>query len=300
MDSWLMESCFMKFTIITPSLNYGCFLGDCLESVAQQFGQRRTGANDAMDRVQESCKHSEPIEIEHLVMDGGSTDDSAMQAARFPHITWIQEPDRGMSDAINKGLARARGDWVMWLNADDRLKPGALSAMLDVLRTSTADVVYGNWDFVDESGNFLRRIVVPGWSRFVHVHHHCLIGSTAAFYRRSTVVEEGHRLREDFRYVMDGEFYARLDRAGKRFEHVNVRVADFRIHGANASQRHLGKSRNMESILAAEWQHVESRAIRRAYGITCFEDPYLNGLVDGVLWIMAKLWKGVLKIAAKR
>jgi hypothetical protein len=51
----------------------------------------------------------------------------------------------------------------------------------------------------------------------------------------------------------------------------------------------------MDTILAAEKQHVESRAIRRAYGVTLFDDPYLNGLIDGVLWIIAKVWKLVLK-----
>ena len=263
----------MDFTIITPSLNYGRFLGDCLASVAPQTG----------------------VTFEHLVIDGGSTDDSAAVAARFPHAVWTQGPDKGMSDAINKGFERARGDWVMWLNADDRLKPGALAEILKLLEKSRADVVYGDWDFIDEAGNFLRHVTAPRWSRFVHVHHHCFIGSTAAFYRRATVTGEGHRLREDFRYVMDGEFYARLDAAGKRFEHVPVTVADFRLHGANASQRNLGKTRDMETILAAERQHVESRAIRRAYGITLFEDPYLNGLVDGVLWIAARAWKVCLR-----
>jgi hypothetical protein len=51
----------------------------------------------------------------------------------------------------------------------------------------------------------------------------------------------------------------------------------------------------MERILAAERQHVESRAIRRAYGITLFADPYLNGLADGILWIAARVWKQVMK-----
>jgi hypothetical protein len=51
----------------------------------------------------------------------------------------------------------------------------------------------------------------------------------------------------------------------------------------------------MDTILAAEKQHVESRAIRRAYGITLFNDPYLNGLIDGILWIVARGWKLVNK-----
>ena len=79
-----------------------------------------------------------------------------------------------------------------------------------------------------------------------------------------------------------------------------VTVADFRLHGANASQRHLGKTRDLATILAAERQHVESRAIRRAYGITLFEDPYLNGLADGVLWIAARFWKVVKKVGFHR
>lgn len=263
----------MDFTIITPSLNYGRFLADCLESVAGQRG----------------------VSLEHWVMDGGSTDDSAAVAARFPHASWHQAPDRGMSDAINKGFDRAKGDWVIWLNADDRLKPGALQAMLEHLRKSDADVVYGDWDFMDESGSFLRHVVAPRWSLFVHVHHHCFIGSTAAFYRKSSVLGGGHRLRTDFHYVMDGEFYARLHTVGLEFEKVRATVADFRLHGTNASQRHLGKTREMDTILAAERQHVESRAIRRAYGVTMFQDPYLNGLVDGVLWIIARGWKAIIK-----
>ncbi len=75
---------------------------------------------------------------------------------------------------------------------------------------------------------------------------------------------------------MDGEFYARLDAAGMKFEHVPVTVADFRMHGGNLSQRHRGTSRDMERILAAERQ-------------------YLNGLVDGFLWLAAKGWKAVRK-----
>jgi glycosyltransferase involved in cell wall biosynthesis len=301
----------MDFTLITPSLNYGRFLGDCLESVAAQLDpkERRNPSADAHVGTMKKARHGSLaahgqgetefappcVTLEHLVIDGGSTDDSAEVVGRFPHVTWTQEPDEGMSDAINKGFDRAKGEWVMWLNADDRLKPGALAAMLPLLEASTADVVYGDWDFVDERGDFLRHVKSLPWSRFVHIHHHCFIGSTAAFCRKSTVIDGGHRLRNDFRYVMDGEFYARLDAAGMKFEHVPVTVADFRMHGGNLSQRHRGSNRDMERILAAERQYIESRAIRRAYGVTLFEDPYLNGLVDGFLWLAAKGWKAVRK-----
>jgi glycosyltransferase involved in cell wall biosynthesis len=266
----------MDFSIITPNLNYGRFLNDCLSSVEAQEG----------------------IRLEHLVFDGGSTDDSADVVSNYKHASFFQEPDNGMSDAINKGFDRANGKWVMWLNADDRLKPGVLSPLLELLNKSQADLVYGNFDFVDADGKFLRQMRSLGWSRFVHIHHHCFIGSTAAFYRKSTVIDAGHRLRTGFKYAMDGEFYARLDQAGLKFEHVAVNVADFRLHGQNLSQRNLGKTADMENILKAEQQFIESRAIRRAYGTTLFSDPYLNGLVDGILWLAAKAWKVVKKFGA--
>lgn len=267
----------MDFTIITPNLNYGRYLGDCLQSVVAQSGAT----------------------FEHLVLDGGSTDDSAEVAARFPHATWISGPDEGMSDAINKGFDRAAGEWVMWLNADDRLKPGALAEVLRFVKsTGGTDVVFGSFDFVSESGDTLRRMRLCRWSRFVSVHHCCYVPSTACFLRRRTVIDEGARLDKEFRYVMDGELYARLDSMGKSFRYLPVSLADFRVHGGNASLRNLASKGGMREVLQAERQHVESRAIRRVYGITLFRDPYPNGLVDGILWIAARLWKGLLKLAA--
>lgn len=264
----------MDFTIITPSLNYGRFLDDCLRSVADQTG----------------------VELEHLIIDGGSTDESREVAQRYPHTHFTSEPDQGMSDAINKGFDRARGRWVMWLNADDRLKPDVLGTVLQHLDASSADLAYGDWDLIDAAGEVYRHVRAPRWSRFVHVHHHCFIGSTAAFYRKSTVIDAGHRLSIDFKYVMDGEFYLRLFDAGLRFKKIPVTVADFRMHGGNLSQQHLGAHSSIVECLKSEYQFAESRAIRRAHGATLFRDPYLNGLVDGLLWIVAKGWKAVIRL----
>lgn len=266
----------MHLSIITPSLNYGRFLSDCLESVATQEG----------------------VEVEHFIFDAGSTDGSAAVAARFPHVTWIQEADEGMSDAINKGFDRASGDWVMWLNADDRLKPGALAEIAKVLAETPADVVYGTWDFIDEDGRFIRRMKLFDWSPFVNIHHCCYVPSTACFLRRTTTLAEGVRLHPEFRYLMDGELYARLHAAGKKFHYEPVVLADFRLHGGNLSSSTDSTSRNIDEVLKAERHHVESRAIRRVYGITFFADPYLNGLVDGFLYLAAHAWKIFRKLIA--
>jgi glycosyltransferase involved in cell wall biosynthesis len=267
----------MDFTIITPNLNYGRFLRDCMESVASQEG----------------------ASFEHLVIDGGSTDESEDVAKGFPHAVWTREPDNGMSDAINKGLERAQGDWVMWLNADDRLKPGALAEVADFAASHPeADVVYGSFDFVAENGDLIRRMKLCGWSPFVSIHHCCYVPSTACFMRRSTALARGCRLNSEFRYLMDGELYARLHSAGRTFRYMPVSLADFRIHSENRSLSTDVGSREMDEALKAERQHVESRVIRRVYGITLFHDPYLNGLVDGTLYLAARVWKLLRKAAA--
>lgn len=264
------------FTIITPNLNYGHFLRDCLNSVSSQVG----------------------VSVEHLVFDAGSTDDSADIAKEFPSVIFRQEPDKGMSDAINKGFDLAKGEWVMWLNADDKLKPGALAEMLGFIgKNPSADVVYGSFDFVDEDGRLQRRMKLPTWSNFVSVHHCCFIPSTACFFRKKSILDEGFRLNEAFRYVMDGEFYARLHKAGKRFAYLPISLADFRVHGGNASMRHLSAKDDIAEVLESEKQHIESRSIRRVYGTTVFQDPYLTGIIDGFLYLIARATKVLMKLS---
>jgi glycosyltransferase involved in cell wall biosynthesis len=79
----------MKFSIITPSYNQGRFLPDCVESVLSQIG----------------------VDVEHIVTDAGSTDDTLQVLLRYPHLQWTSERDAAMSDGINKGFRQASGDW---------------------------------------------------------------------------------------------------------------------------------------------------------------------------------------------
>lgn len=268
----------MDFTIVTASYNYGQFIGECLQSVAGQQG----------------------VTIEHLVMDAGSMDDTALVVAGFPHASFFQEPDKGMSDGINKGFLKAQGKWVMWLNADDRLKPGALKALKDFAEGHPdADVIYGCWDFVDADGEFLRRMTLLPFDRGILVQQGCYIGSTACFFRRETTIAKGHLLDVDFGYCMDGEYYARLAHSGKRFEYFPAVLADFRLHEDSISQRSLGKD-DMKNVLRIQRQAAEPRAIRRIYGIKWFDDEALNNLVDDLLYHIYRFKKGILKAIHRR
>lgn len=273
----------MHFTIVTASFNYGHYIGECLESVATQ--------------VEDESKSSSTssVTFEHLIIDGGSTDNTAEVVSRFPHASFFQEPDKGMTDAINKGFRKATGDWVMWLNADDRLKPGALGAVKAFSEQHPeADVIYGGWDYVDAEGRFTRRMHALPFDFRILVQQGCYIGSTACFYRRPTTIDEGHLLDEQFGYCMDGEYYARLAHLGKRFLPMPEILADFRLHDQSISQSSLGKD-DMRNLLRMQRQFAEPRAIRRMYGIKPFKDENLSLIVDGALYHVYRLKKGILK-----
>lgn len=265
----------IRFSIITPSYNYGRFIGDCAASVAAQGDVR----------------------LEHLIFDAGSTDNTLEVLADFPRAEVFSEPDRGMCDGINKGFDRCQGEWVMWLNADDRLRPSALSAVLDFAEAHPeADVIYGCWDFIDENGAFIRTMTLFPYHRTMMLYLGCYIGSTATFFRKRTVIDSGERLSLDFRYVMDGEFFARLATKGLRFEYLPRILADFRLHGNNLSIRNYDGN-TAEECLRLQKQYGETRAYRRAYGHSIFKDENLNALVDSILYMFHRCLKPVLKLA---
>ena len=263
----------MDFTIVTASYNYGRFIGECLASVAAQEG----------------------VTFEHLVMDAGSADGTAEVVAGFSHASFFQEPDRGMSDGINKGFRRASGEWVMWLNADDRLKPGALAEVKRFAEVhADKDVIFGGWDFIDEAGGFRKRMTLFPFRKRMLLQHGCYIGSTSCFLRRATTIGGGHLLDERFHYCMDGEYYARLVKAGMKFVYLPRILADFRLHGESLSQRHL-EARDMGGILALQKQIAEVKAVRRAHGWHFGGVRELEDLADAVLQVYFRGERALLK-----
>jgi len=125
-----------KISVVTATLNRRDFLPRCIESVAAQ---------DHPDK-------------EHVLIDGGSTDGAVEvlqeYAARFPHIVWVSEKDGGLSQALNKGLARATGAACGVLGDDDYYLPGALSRVAEEFgRHPDAGLVSGNCDQVHNDGS---------------------------------------------------------------------------------------------------------------------------------------------------
>ena len=133
----------MRFSIVTPNYNYGRFLKKALESVYPQVAEPANlpTCEPANHPADAPAERRPDIEIEHIVIDGGSTDDSVQILERWDSFVrgtaaakesrysfqFVSEPDQGQTDAINKGLRRATGDVVVWLNADEWCLPGKLA-----------------------------------------------------------------------------------------------------------------------------------------------------------------------------
>ncbi len=124
------------FSVVTPSYNQGQFIRETIESVLTQ----------------------DYPNIEYWVIDGNSTDKTVSILGEYEHdprFHWISEKDHGQSDAINKGLARCRGEIFSWLNSDDLLVPGALGHVAGVWSAQPPAIIYGRAKFIDPCGNDL-------------------------------------------------------------------------------------------------------------------------------------------------
>lgn len=227
----------MRFSIITPSFNQGCFLPDCVESVLAQNG----------------------VEVEHIVTDAGSTDETLEVLARYQQLKWKSEPDKGMSDGINKGFVQASGDWVMWLNCDDYLLPGSLAKIAAYIeKHPNLDVVHGDCVFVNEDKTPIRRkydTAVDEWD-FLFVG--CCIPSTSTFYHRR-IIESGELLDIHYKNCMDWEYYLRLIRKGYRFGYVPEAIAGFRWYEQSTTQQHW--QRMIDEGLRCQRDHIDARGL---------------------------------------
>lgn len=174
----------------------------------------------------------EPGPHEVIVQDGGSTDGSEaiVRATGDPRVRWVCEPDRGQSDALNRAIGRASGEWIAWLNADDLMYPGLLACA-----GADADLVYGDFDYLAEDGRPLRHCAPgPSFTRERLLADGCYLFSGAALFRR-TLFERFGGLDEALRYTMDYELYLRVA-PHVRSRYVARTLGAFRVHGDSKTQ----------------------------------------------------------------
>ena len=240
----------MKISIVTPSFNQGRFLPDCLRSVLDNA--RKMGPACGVEHfVIDACSTDETRRVlEEWSREHPASDPQSSPASYSFHYT--SEPDKGQTDAINKGFRKTSGDWVMWLNADDYLLADALEKLVAfaALHPGT-DVIYGDCRFVDEQGNSIREKREGGFDPGMLLFYGCYIPSTATFYHRR-VLDRGLYLDASYKVCMDFEYYVRLLAEGCRFLHLSSTLACFRWHGTNVSSVYAQK-RSEERLQVQRW-----------------------------------------------
>lgn len=203
-------------SIITPSFNQGQFLEQTLRSVLEQ-----------------DYPH-----LEYLVIDGGSTDGSLAiiqrHASRLAY--WVSESDRGQAHAINKGLQRARGELLGWLNSDDLLLPGTVSRAVETFTNHPqVDVVYGRLERIDEQNRLVSTPILPKdrvTFNLSLVIGECVVNQPGSFWRRSATKKVGY-LDESLIYALDYEYWIRMALSGMAFLRLDEPVARFRLSSAS-------------------------------------------------------------------
>lgn len=217
-----------RFSIITISYNHAEFIEDTIRSVQQQ----------AFPGVQ------------HIVIDGGSTDGTQAILARYPHLEWISEKDRGISHALNKGFALAKGEILAWLNADDWYAPGCLAAVSNAVSDAESGaakrhaIVMGDAVETDRAKNPVRTIKNIPRGYFDAARYwvpNAWFAQPSVFFTRDLLenskLPNGDYFDESFRYSMDADLWLRLGEHAPFDGYIPQVLSYFRVYGENKTGR---------------------------------------------------------------
>ena len=231
----------LRFTIVTPTLNRRDLLRQALDSVLAQ------GHPD----------------VEHIVVDGGSVDGTLEMLAARPGLTVMTDRRRGLYDAINLGIERARGDVIGLLNSDDLYPAGAFAAVETVFSGDpSADAVCGQAELFDTSG-LIARYDDP--RDLALDPHAALIGAcipNARFFRRRVFDRVG-LFSLDYPRVADRDFLSRALMAGIRTAPVPALTYRYRRHGESltfAAGAERGEALRGELLRLAQVLESDPRA----------------------------------------
>ncbi len=226
-----------KISIVMPTFNQAAYIRRSIDSVLSQKGG---------------------FELELIVVDGASTDSTVEVLKSYgPAIRWTSEPDRGQSDALNKGLAMAGGQIMGWLNSDDLYEPGALAAAAEVFAAEPdTRWVYGKVRVIDPDDREVRRWITlyknHRMRRFSYAKllAENWISQMGVFWRRDAWEQVGP-MRIDLHWAMDYEYWLRLGaRWPGRF--IDRYLGCFRWYPASKTGANFGKTFAEELDLARQ------------------------------------------------
>jgi glycosyltransferase involved in cell wall biosynthesis len=243
-------------SVVTPSYNQGKFLERTILSVLNQ---------------------NYP-DIEYIIIDGGSTDNSIEIIKKYEKYLsyWVSEPDKGQADAINKGFSKATGDILAWINSDDMYLPNAFHIAAETfIRNQDASIVYGDYIKVNEEDRCVALRRQPSFDYRTCLYAYLTVMQPASFFSRKAFLNTGG-LDISFNYALDFDIILSLAKQG-RVVHIREYLAAFRLHSSSKSVsarkkfrpeciririKNLGRRRTRRE-LAILFRIYEGRAILR-------------------------------------
>lgn len=200
-----------KVSIVTPSYNQGQFLEETIRSILLQGYPN----------------------LEYFIIDGGSTDQSRDIIQKYePWIDfWVSEPDKGQTDALNKGFKKTSGEIAAWLNSDDVYTKGSMIKAVDQLvRHPDAMMIYGECHYIDEFGKLIFRPTYrPKKCDYSGLLEGCFIAQPSVFFKRSVLEHVGY-LNTSLQYCFDYDLWLSIARSFK-IQYIRSKLSKFRIHG---------------------------------------------------------------------
>jgi len=227
----------VRFTIVTPVYNGMPWLPEAVASVAAQRSS---------------------VDVEHLILDGGSTDGSREWLMEHLELgcELVFEPDTGQTDALIRGFERATGELLGWLNADDTLEPGTLGRAHDLF-VLNPDVVMlsGVCLFIDRDGKVSGAMATPPDPTFHGLLSRRVNPPQPATFFRADAYKRSGGLDRNYDLAMDVDLWLRLARQGRYLVLPEKILARYRVHPGAKSER-----------LASASAREDLRA-RRAHGM---------------------------------
>jgi glycosyltransferase involved in cell wall biosynthesis len=233
-------------SVVIPCFNHAHYLTEAIESVLAQ-----------------TYPH-----LEVVVVDDGSTDNTSEVAARYPGVRLVRQPNQGRSAARNTGIRQTNGDYLIFLDADDRLLPSCVEAGLDCFRRHPeCAFVSGRARVIACDGSPIseRPHADIDGDPFLAMLRHCYVFGTGTVLYRRSVFDQGKGFRTAMAPCEDFDLYLRIARAFPVWPYDAI-VAEYRWHGANTSHQAALILDTSLRVLRSQWKYVRnSRPHRRAY-----------------------------------
>jgi glycosyltransferase involved in cell wall biosynthesis len=196
-----------RISILTPSYNQGDYIEENIISVLNQNYQN----------------------FEHIIIDGGSTDNTLNVLKKYKHLKWVSERDKGQADALNKGLYMADGEIIGWINSDDYYEKNIFNSVATAFNIKETQWVIGNIIYLYSDSKDSQKKISPNITYENLLKNPDIVKQPATFFRKSALEIVGG-WNPALYMVMDYDLWLRMSRLSDPFM-VNKNWAYFRIHG---------------------------------------------------------------------